>query len=113
MPPSVGLVLVSSNVILEPFDGSLSQKSYNNVRIKLFMVDFHCKKVYFSEKSPLYHFLTLVSFHLYAVSVYIHIIFHMHLLAYETAHFCVFLACVFYRVILYSFRRCAIAPLSV
>ncbi len=50
MPPSVGLVLVSSNVSLEPFDGSLSQKSYNNVRIKLSMVNFHCKQVYFSEK---------------------------------------------------------------
>ncbi len=88
MPPSVGLVLVSSNVSLEPFDGSLSQKSYNNVKIKLSMVNFHCKIVYLKKKSPLYHFLALVSFHLYAVSVYNHIIFHMHLLAYETAHFC-------------------------
>ncbi len=105
MPPSVGLVLVSSNVSLEHFEGSLSQKSYNNVRIKLSMVYFRCKKVYFSEKSQFYHFLALVNFHLYAVSVYNHIIFHMHLLAYETAHFCVFLACVFDRVILYSFRR--------
>ncbi len=53
MPPSVGLVLVSSNVSLEPFDGSLSQKSYNNVKIKLSMVNFHCKIVYLKKKSTL------------------------------------------------------------
>ncbi len=50
MPPSVGLVLVSSNVSLEHFEGSLSQKSYNNVRIKLSMVYFRCKKYIFQKK---------------------------------------------------------------
>ncbi len=55
MPPSLGLVLVSSNVSLEHFDGSLSHKSYNNVKIKLSMVNFHCKIVYLKKKV---HFTT-------------------------------------------------------
>ncbi len=38
------------------------------------------------------------------------IIFHMHLLTYEIAHFCIFLICVFDWDILDSFRRCVIAP---
>ncbi len=37
------MALVSSNVNLEPYDGSRSQKSYNNIRIMLSMVYFHCK----------------------------------------------------------------------
>ncbi len=39
MPP------VSSNVSLEHYDGSRSQKSYNNVRRMLSMVNFHCKTI--------------------------------------------------------------------
>ncbi len=39
MPP------VSSNVSLEPYDGSPSQKSYNNVRRILSMDNFHCKTI--------------------------------------------------------------------
>ncbi len=39
------MALVSSNVNLEPYDGSRSQKSYNNVRRMLSMAYFHCKKI--------------------------------------------------------------------
>ncbi len=38
------MALVSLNVSLEPYDGSQSQKSYNNVRRMLSMEYFHCKK---------------------------------------------------------------------
>ncbi len=55
-----------------------------------------------------YHSVTFSSFHLYD-----HIIFHMHMLEYEIAHFCVFLVCVFDLHFLDSFRRCVIAPPSV
>ncbi len=37
------MVLVSSNVSLEPYDGSRSKKSYNIVRRILSVVYFHCK----------------------------------------------------------------------
>ncbi len=37
--------LISSNASLEPYDGSRSQKSYNNVRRMLSMVYFHCKAI--------------------------------------------------------------------
>ncbi len=36
---------MSSNASLERYDGSQSQKSYNNVRRMLFMVCFHCKTI--------------------------------------------------------------------
>ncbi len=39
------MALVSSNVSLETYNGSQSQKSYNNVRRMLSMVYFHCKKI--------------------------------------------------------------------
>ncbi len=39
------MALVSSNVSLEPCDGSRSQKSYNNVRRMLCVVYFHCKTI--------------------------------------------------------------------
>ncbi len=39
------MALVSSNVSLEHYDGSRSQKSYNNVSRMLSMVYFHCKTI--------------------------------------------------------------------
>ncbi len=39
------MALVSSNVSLEPYNGSPSQKSYNNVRRMLSLVYFHCKTI--------------------------------------------------------------------
>ncbi len=39
------MALVSSNVSLEPCDGSRSQKSYNNVKRMLSVVYFHCKTI--------------------------------------------------------------------
>ncbi len=48
MPPSVELNdtgVLSSNVSLEPYDGSRSHKSSNNVRRMLSMVYFQCKTI--------------------------------------------------------------------
>ncbi len=55
-----------------------------------------------------FHSVIFGSFHLYADD---RIIFHMHMLTCDITRFCVFLACVFDRVILDSFRRCVKAPL--
>ncbi len=41
----MALVLVPSNVSLEPYDGSRSQKSHNNVGRMLSVVYFHCKTI--------------------------------------------------------------------
>ncbi len=39
------MVLVSLNVNLEPYNGSQSQKSLNNIKGMLFLVYFHCKTI--------------------------------------------------------------------
>ena len=41
----MALVLVSSNVSLETYSGSQSQKSHNSVRRMLSVVYFHCKTI--------------------------------------------------------------------
>ncbi len=46
------MALVSSNVSLEPYDGSRSQKSYKNVRRMLSMVYFYCKTIRNAQISP-------------------------------------------------------------
>ncbi len=38
-------MLVSLNASLEPYNGSRSQKSYNNIRRMLSVVYFHCKTI--------------------------------------------------------------------
>ncbi len=60
-----------------------------------------------------FHSVTLGSFHWYAVYCWWSQYFHMHVLSYEIAGFCVFLVCVFDRHIQDSFRRCEKAPPSV